>query len=69
MQTDLPSILEAALQLPENDRLALVSRLMSTLPPEDDTLSLDDEHLIEELDRRFADSDGDVPWSELKAEG
>lgn len=68
MQADSQSILNAALQLPENDRLAIVSRLLESLPPEDLTISLDDAQLIEELDRRFADSDGAVAWSDLKAE-
>jgi len=69
MPTDPEAILDAALQLPENERLAIVSRLLETLPPEDVTISLDDAQLAEELDRRFADSEGAVPWSDLKAEG
>ena len=69
MPTDPQAILDAALQLPENERLAIVSRLLETLPPEDVTISLDDAQLAEELDRRFADSEGAVPWSDLKAEG
>ena len=69
MPTDPQAILDAALQLPENERLAIVSRLLETLPPEDITISLDDAQLAEELDRRFADSEGAVPWSDLKAEG
>ena len=69
MPTDPEAILDAALQLPENERLAIVSRLLETLPPEDVTISLDDAQRAEELDRRFADSEGTVPWSDLKAEG
>lgn len=69
MQSDPQSILDAALRLPENDRIEIVSRLLETLPPEDITISLDDPRLAEELDRRFADSEGAVPWSDLKAEG
>jgi len=69
MQSDPQAILDAALRLPENERLAIVSRLLETLPPEDVTISLDDTRLAEELDRRFADSEGAVPWSDLKAEG
>jgi hypothetical protein len=68
MATDPQAILDAALELPERDRWAIVSRLLETLPPEDLTLSLDDARLIEELDRRFADPEGAVPWSDLKAE-
>lgn len=69
MQSDPQAILDAALRLPENERLVIVSRLLETLPPEDVTISLDDTRLAEELDRRFADSEGAVPWSDLKAEG
>ena len=69
MPTDPEAILDAALQLPENERLAIVSRLLETLPPEHVTISLDDAQRAEELDRRFADSEGTVPWSDLKAEG
>ena len=69
MQTDLQAVLDAAMQLPAADRLALVSRLMQSLPPEDISVSLDDPELAAELDRRFAQSDEGVPWSQLKAEG
>ena len=68
MQTDPQDILDAAMQLPEADRLALVSRLMETLPPEGITVSLDDPDLASELDRRFAENDKGVDWSQLKAE-
>ena len=69
MQTDSQAILDAAMQLPDTDRLALVSRLMESLPPEGVTVSLDDPELAAELNRRFAQSDEGVDWSRLKAEG
>jgi len=69
MQTDPQAILDAAMQLPEADRLALVSRLMESLPPEGVTISLDDPELAAELDRRFAEGDEGVPWSKLNADG
>ena len=68
MQLTPDRILEAALSLPEGDRLDLAHRLLDTLPPEPDLLSLDDPNLIEELDRRAADDSGAIPWSELKKE-
>ena len=68
MQLTPNSIFEAALSLPEGDRLDLAHRLLDTLPPEPDLLSLDDPTLIEELDRRAADDSGSMPWSELKNE-
>ena len=51
-----PSHFDAAMQLPEADRLTLASRLMESLPPEGITVSLDDPELAAELDRRFADN-------------
>jgi putative addiction module component (TIGR02574 family) len=63
------AILEAAMMLPENERLDLVSRLLESVPSDDATMSVDDTSLLEELDRRFADRDGGIPWSELQAEG
>ncbi len=69
MQIDLQAVLDGAMQLPEADRLTLVARLMQNLPPSDSGLSLDDPALDAELDRRFAESDEGVAWSQLKAEG
>jgi hypothetical protein len=66
MQLTPDSIFEAAINLPEGDRLDLAHRLLDTLPPEPDLLSPDDPNLIEELDRRAADDSGSIPWSELK---
>jgi hypothetical protein len=56
------------MNLPENVRLDLASRLLETVPPGLDLLSLDDPNLIEELDRRAADDSGAIPWSDLKNE-
>jgi len=67
MQTDPQDILDAAMQLPEAERLTLVSRLMESLPPEGITISLDDPELAAELDRRFAQNDEGIDWSQLKA--
>ena len=65
MQLSLDAIVESAMQLPECERFALVSRLLKTLPPEDSAMSLDDDSLVEKLDRRFADHAGCVLWSQL----
>ena len=66
----LPSetVFEAALGLPENERLALASRLLETIPVDDSAISLDDDLLLDELKRRFADREGEVDWTELRAE-
>ncbi|MEX2093404.1 MAG: hypothetical protein WD971_12040 [Pirellulales bacterium] len=68
MQLSADTIFQAAVQLSEGERMELVTRLMDTLPPEPELLSLDDPNLIEELDRRAADDSGAIPWSELKNE-
>lgn len=68
MQLPSETVFEAALRLPEAERLALVSRLLETMPAEDSAISLDDASLVEELDRRFADREGSIEWSDLRAE-
>jgi hypothetical protein len=60
------SLYEAALQLPENQRLDLAARLMDTVPPE--IMSIDDPELIEELDRRFNDGSPTIPWSKVRGQ-
>ena len=67
MEVDPGTLYEAALQLPEGERLALASRLMESVPLDNATMSLDDSELIAELDRRAAEADPGVPWSQLKA--
>ena len=61
-------ILEQALKLPENERLSLASRLLETVPADDSTMAFNDPSLVEELDRRSADWEGSVDWSDLRAE-
>jgi hypothetical protein len=68
MQLPAETVFEAALGLPEAERLALASRLLETIPVGDSTISLDDDSLLEELERRFADREGEVDWSDLRAE-
>jgi hypothetical protein len=68
MQSPYDLIFEAAVKLPESDRLTLVSELLETMPPEDECISFDDSSLVEELDRRFADQADSVPWTELRGE-
>ena len=62
-------ILQAALQLPEADRVQLVEGLLESFGPNDEPL---DESWAAELDQRLADfaagrADG-VSWAELKRE-
>ena len=64
MQLTPESILEAALKLPENERLDLAARLLDTVPPE--IMSVDDPEFIDELDRRFNDGSPTIPWPEIR---
>ena len=68
MSTDPQSLLNAALQLSQEDRWTLVSRLLESMPAEVSTLAADDPDLVAELDRRFTNPEGAVPWSDLQAE-
>jgi hypothetical protein len=56
------------MQLPEEDRVALIGRLLETMPSSDFGLSLDAPGLLEELDRRFADLEGEIRWADLRAD-
>lgn len=68
MPSTRDEILDAALQLPESDRLVIASRLMETLPDELPGLSEDDPDFAVELDRRSGDTDGAIPWEQLRDE-
>ena len=61
-------LFEAAMHLPEGQRLSLVSRILDTMPAGDVACSVDDPDLLDELERRFAEPEGAIPWSELRAE-
>jgi putative addiction module component (TIGR02574 family) len=62
------SVLEAALNLPEEDRAALVEALLDSLSPGDEVA--DDDAFAGELEARSADFDrsreGVISWDELK---
>ena len=64
MQLAPDAIFEAAMKLPENERLDLASRLLDASPP--DVMSTDDPEFIAELDRRFNDDSPTIPWSEIR---
>jgi len=68
MQPNSDALFQAAIQLPENERLILASRIMETVPEEPIGLSIDAPALVEELNRRAADMEGAVPWSQLRDE-
>jgi hypothetical protein len=62
-------ILDAALQLPDADRLIIATRLLDTLPDDMPGLSVDDPDLLDELERRAQDKADAVPISELWQQG
>jgi hypothetical protein len=68
MQPASDALFDAALELPEGERLLLASRLLESVPDEPCGLSLDDPNLVEELKRRSADLEGTVPWSQVREE-
>jgi putative addiction module component (TIGR02574 family) len=68
MTSQTQTILDAALALPEAERLSLVERLLETLPPapQDD---ITEEDFLAELDRRAAEIKKDpslaIPWTDV----
>jgi hypothetical protein len=56
------------MELSADERIALIGRLLETTPDQPIGLPPDDADLLEELDRRYADSAGGVTWVELRAE-
>jgi putative addiction module component (TIGR02574 family) len=64
------AIIEAALALPESERMALVTPLLESLGSETD--GLDEDAFVRELRRRTAEIDqgtaGLVSWDELRKE-
>jgi hypothetical protein len=68
MSSTADQAFEAAMQLPEEDRVALIGRLLETMPTREIALSLDAPNLLDELDQRFADREGEIRWADLRAE-
>jgi hypothetical protein len=68
MQLNSDALFQAALKLPQDEQLGLAARLLDAVPG-DLTIDVDDPQLIAELDRRFADNDDAIRWSDLNAEG
>lgn len=68
MDAECKAILDAALRLPQGERMALVDFLLESLASEVND-QVDDE-IIAELGRRFAEFQRDpsaaIPWSKLK---
>jgi hypothetical protein len=68
MSVTADEIVTAAIQLPESDRLAIVSRLLETMGEEDILQSVDDADFIAEMRGRRDDPTGAVEWSQLRDE-
>jgi putative addiction module component (TIGR02574 family) len=68
MTNQTQTVLDAAMALPEAERLLLVERLMETLPPDEDDRT--DQEFAAELDRRWAEFQQNpstaVPWDQVK---
>lgn len=65
MPTTHDEILSAALKLPEFERLSIATQLLNTLPSEAADKFLDDEELLEELERRSNDGSEPIPLSDI----
>lgn len=65
MPTTHDEILEAALRLPEAERLSIATQLLGTLSDELEELALDDDQLIEEWERRSNDGSEPIPLSDI----
>ena len=68
MTLNTDALFEAARQLPEKDRMTLVSRLLETMPDAESFFSEDDPEFLAELNRRFADPEGEVHGKDLLGE-
>ncbi len=70
MDPKAQTVLDAALELPEDDRAAIAGVLLKTLAPDVD--EVDDEELLAELDRRSEEARRDpsatISWEKLRDE-
>jgi putative addiction module component (TIGR02574 family) len=68
MSDRLQTILDAALALPEAERVVLIDELVESLPP--DTGPLSEEEMFAELERRAAEVEQGlvtpIPWEEVR---
>jgi hypothetical protein len=62
-------IIDAALKLPESDRLLIATRLLDTLPDDYPGLSEDEPGFMDELERRANDTAKTIPAADLWKQG
>jgi hypothetical protein len=68
MPATATEIVSAAIQLPEAERIAIVSQLLETMGDEEHLPDVDDEGFIDEMQRRRDGAAGSIPWSQLRDE-
>lgn len=68
MPATATEIVSAAIQLPEADRLAIVSQLLDSMGDQEHLPDIDDDGFIEEMQRRRNDAADSIPWSQLRDE-
>ncbi|MBC8113087.1 MAG: hypothetical protein H7062_01800 [Candidatus Saccharimonas sp.] len=68
MPATAEEIVSAAIQLPESDRLAIVSQFLEIMGDEDHLPRVNDPDFVDELRRRRNDPADAVPWSQLRDE-
>lgn len=61
-------LIDAMLELEDNERLELAGILLETVPDSSETWDLDNPAFLEELDRRSLDGSTPIPWSQVRAE-
>ena len=64
----LEEVVDAALQLSDSDRAAVVERLLDSLSGSDDSLDIADPEFQHELETRLSDNAGSIPWTALRDE-
>lgn len=64
----LKDIVEAALQLSDSDRAAVVERLLESFSGSDDSLDITDPEFQHELETRLSDNASSIPWTALRDE-
>lgn len=64
------AVLQAALALPENERLDVANKIYESIPPPPGFVEMSEVEFVDELERRATEMeqgvDEGIPWSELK---
>ncbi len=68
MSQTTDELLNAVLQLSEEDRIKIAGRLLQTLPERAPGLLADDPTFEDEVRKRMGDRDGAVSWEQLRDE-